>query len=278
MSRRTERWAAALNAWRIPDRILRTALESPWSFPTELFQRRAETAIGVADTPSARRAWEALEPTGTVLDVGAGGGAASLALAGRIAHLTAVDSSAEALVGLQRRAARFAFPTRAVHGEWPRVADATKPHDVVVCHHVLYNVPDIEPFLAALDQRGRRRVVIELTQQHPVQDLNPLWLRFHGLRRPETPTAGDVEAILNEMGINAQIEQWQPQADDNLLSAAERLALVTRRLCLPPEREPDVAAALDELPDRPIPRVTLSWAPQRPERRSIRHNRPSTPP
>ena len=61
--------------------------------------------------------------------------------------------------------------------------------DVVTCHNVLYNVPDLEPFLAALTGHARRQVVVELTAAHPLTSLNPLWLRFHGLQRPTGPTA-----------------------------------------------------------------------------------------
>ena len=45
------------------------------------------------------------------------------------------------------------------------------------------------------------------------------------------------------------------------LTEQERVELVTRRLCLPVEREPEVAAALAGMP-RPgtSPVVTLSWA------------------
>lgn len=262
MSRLAVQWAAALDAWQIPDRILRNAPESPWSFPTELFQRRADAAIDVIATPSAKRAWEALKPIGTVLDVGAGGGAASLALAERISRLTAVDSSAEALFGLRARAARAGVPTRTVHGEWPAVGGGTERHDVVVCHHVLYNVPKIKPFLAALDHGGRRRVVIELTEQHPVRHLNPLWLRFHSLRRPDGPTADDVFAILNEMDYQPQMERWQAGPDDDLLTAPERTAIIRRRLCLPVAREAEVSAALAELPDETARRITLWWTPR----------------
>ena len=88
-------------------------------------------------------------------------------------------------------------------GTWPEVAAQTAPADVVTCHNVLYNVPDLGPFLAALTGHARRRVVLELTAAHPLTALNPLWLRFHGLQRPERPTAADVLAILGAMGVRA---------------------------------------------------------------------------
>ena len=44
---------------------------------------------------------------------------------------------------------------------WPDVASQAPPADVVVSSHVLYNVPDIGPFLVALHEHARRRVVVE---------------------------------------------------------------------------------------------------------------------
>lgn len=250
-----------LATWEIPNAILDAAPESPWRFPTELFQRRADAAVGIVATPSARHAAEALDPTGSVLDVGAGGGAASLALVKRLTRLTAVDSSAEALSGLSRRATHNGIAARTVLGEWPHVAAEVGTHDLVICHHVLYNVPAIEPFLAALDLHARRRVVIEMTERHPLHGLAALWLQFHGLRRPDGPTASDALAIVDGMGIAAQVERWQPDTNEDYLDPDERTSLVRRRLCLPVERQAEVAAALENLPNLPAPRVTIWWDP-----------------
>ena len=80
--------------------------------------------------------------------------------------------------------------------------------DVVTCHHVLYNAPDPVPFLAALTAHARRRVVVETAARHPLTALNPLWLRFHGLARPADPTADDLVAICDAMGLPARHEAW----------------------------------------------------------------------
>jgi len=84
--------------------------------------------------------------------------------------------------------------------------------------------------------------------------LNELWLRFHGLRRPRGPTADDLLAILAAMGIQAGRKRWQRSAGADYASFAELVEVTTRRLCLPPERSDEVAAALKETgsdPDRP---------------------------
>lgn len=254
-----ERWATALGDWQIPDRVLRAAPEDPWAFPTDLFQRRADRTIGRITTPSDHRAAATLGNGGSVLDVGAGGGAAGLALAGRLTHLTAVDTSGVALAELARRASAAGVAARTVVGSWPEVARDVEVHDVVVCHHVAYNVPHLAPFATALHERARRRVVIELTDRHPMHAMNPLWLRFHGIRRPDRPSATDALAVIRELGIDARIERWMPDADPDPLTRDERAALVRRRLCLPVEREPAVAAALAEMEDGPQCRATIWW-------------------
>ena len=50
----------------------------------------------------------------------------------------------------------------------------------MTCHNVLYNVPDLAPFVVALTMHARRLVVAEVTGEHPLVSLNPLWLNFTG--------------------------------------------------------------------------------------------------
>src|SRR5207302_224166 len=76
-----------------------------------------------------------------------------------------------------------------IEGAWPDVADRAPGGDVVVCHHVVYNVPDLVSFAQRLTDHAWRWVVVELTAQHPMSVLNDLWQHFHGLTRPTTPTA-----------------------------------------------------------------------------------------
>jgi SAM-dependent methyltransferase len=242
-----DRWRDDLSAWAIPDHITAGAAESPWVLPRQVFARRADRLRGAPAGPSFERAWEALDPAGSVLDVGSGAGAASLPLAPRMTTLTAVDADEEMLRLLASRAAEAGLPARLVHGQWPAVAGRIPPADVVTCHHVLFNVPGLGPFLKALTDHARRRVVVETAALHPLTSLNPLWLRFHGLARPERPTAGDTLAILAAMGLNPRHTEWSRPAAADYQSMAELVEVTRRRLCLPPERAGEVEAALAEL-------------------------------
>jgi 2-polyprenyl-3-methyl-5-hydroxy-6-metoxy-1,4-benzoquinol methylase len=241
------RWREDLSAWAIPDHITAGVAESPWVLPRQVFARRADRLSRAPGSPSFERAAEALDPPGSVLDVGSGAGAACLPLAPRTTTLTAVDADEEMLGLLAGRAAEAGRAARTVHGRWPGIAGRVGSADVATCHHVLYNVPDLGPFLEALTGHARRRVVVEIAAVHPLTSLNPLWLRFHGLRRPERPIAGDALAILAAMGRNPGHTEWSRPAEADYRSMAELVEVTRRRLCLPPERAGEVEAALAEL-------------------------------
>jgi SAM-dependent methyltransferase len=201
-----------------------------------------------------------------VLDVGAGAGAASLPLAERSTKLTAVDSNDDMLTAFRERAQGLGVEHGEVLGGWPQVADSVITHDVVLAHHVVYNVPDIVPFLSALTDHARRRIVIELPPHHPLTWMAPLWKQFHNLDRPQKPLAGDIVEILGEMTVNnLRADYWarhDPVAGPSGKpeNVAERAALVTKRLCLPESREADVAKVLADVdPGYHREVVTISW-------------------
>jgi SAM-dependent methyltransferase len=257
-------WAAALAEWAIPEEILARAETSPWGHPVRRFADRADAAVTAPSGRSFEAARDALTTggPGSVLDVGAGAGAASLPLAPWSTELVAVDRSADMLAAYAERAAGLGVPARTVEGLWPQVAQEAGAHDLVVCHHVVYDVADIGPFVAALTGSARRRVVVELPVQHPMTWLAPLWLRFHDLARPERPTSTDFVGVLEEAGVTGlRVERWErPEpADDDPLD--ERAALVTRRLCLPAARTPEVATLLPDVTQSGFRLVeTVSWS------------------
>jgi hypothetical protein len=253
------RWREDLDSWAIPAEVLAAAPETPWACPPALFSKSAEEAVaarGQAPSPSLQRALEALPEGGSVLDVGVGGGAAGLPLCPPGATVTGVDQSPGMLAAFAALAERRGIGHAEVEGLWPAVASEVGPADVVVCHHVLYNVRDLVPFLEALTGHARRRVVVEVTAQHPQAALNPLWKHFHGIDRPIRPTALDAAALLRDLGLDVGVEPFEAPPhwahDDR-----DVVAFTRRRLCLPAERDPEVAALL-EVPG-PRPQVTLWW-------------------
>jgi SAM-dependent methyltransferase len=265
-----EQWRAAMREWRLPESILAAAPESPWGLPIEPFRTRAERAIPGELTYSNRRAREVLPEAGTVLDVGVGAGAASLPLHPRCALIVGVDSSAESLTEFRRQARRVGVAARTVRGEWPSMQRRAPVADVVVCNHVAYNVADLAPFVLALTAHARRRVVMELTINHPTAWMADLWLRFHDLKRPGRPNAADAASLVRGLGLPVHRHAAvQPRGAGGFQRREDAVAWTRRRLCLDAGRDPEVAAALGERlihdgglwavrpPAEPI--VTLWW-------------------
>jgi SAM-dependent methyltransferase len=262
-------WAEQLAAWAIPEPILAAARESPWVLPRQVFVRRAQRQVAEPGGASYDAALALLATPGTALDVGAGAGAASLPLAGRLTAVTAVDENRALLDRFAEHAAALGVPARVVTGSWPAVAAAVEPADVVLCGHVLYNVAALAPFATALTAHARRGVVAELTARHPLASLNPLWRRFHRIDRPEGPTAEDAVAALRSLGIHPAVTRWSRPAAADYATFEEMVEVTRRRLCLPPESRPEVAAALHELEVDPATPpdlgsgardvVTLTW-------------------
>ena len=250
-------WRDALASWAIPDDILAQADEKPWIHPVSMFTVDDESP----DSPSHRAAREALPAEGSVLDVGSGGGRASMALIPPAGMVVAVDHQQGMLDAFADAAARRGVRHREHLGDWPAVADEVAECDVVVCHHVVYNVADIEPFLVALDRHARRRVVLELPVRHPLSSMNPLWKRFWNLDRPTEPTAHDLVAIAHALGFDAHVEIWP---DDTWgrrvdMPQEERVRFARIRLCLSQERDAEVAAALIQEADNVPREVATVW-------------------
>jgi SAM-dependent methyltransferase len=249
-----EQWRAELAAWAIPPEIEAAAPESPWGFPVALFHAEAQSP----QTPSRDRALEALPAAGTVLDVGCGGGAAGLALAPPASLVVGVDESSELLDDFRASADDRGIAHHEVHGRWPDVAEDAPVADVVVCHHVLYNVADIEPFVAALSTHARRRVVVELTAEHPLVISRDLWRHFHGIERPEGPSASLAIEALRDLGVQPSSYAWQRPPRD--VPREVYVQLNRRRLCLPASADAEIDRVMGRT-DWPRDVVTIWWDP-----------------
>lgn len=265
-----QRWRAALEEWAIPPEIADAAPEPPWQLRPQQFAARADRAMHDAGlTPSRVRAGQALPLAGTVLDVGAGAGAASLPLLARASRLIAVDSDSAMLAELRARVPKDIELT-AVEGRWPDVAGAVGDADVVVCNHVAYNMPDLDAAVIRMSEKARRRVVMELTTVHPRTPQNFLWPIFHGIERPSRPTAADAVEVIRACGFEPHAEQWT--RSEMMLAShdlPELVESIRRYLCLAPDRDPEIAHALEghlvhgdgQVGLAALPVVTVWWDP-----------------
>jgi SAM-dependent methyltransferase len=254
-----EAWAGQLAAWRIPDEILAAAPRSPWIHPVELFRAGDGPT---PETPSHARARERLADGGSVLDVGCGGGRAAFAVAPPAGTVTGVDHQQGMLDTFAATAAGRGLSHREILGDWPDVAGVTPPADVVVCHHVVYNVAALVPFVTALDAHARRRVVLELPTRHPLAAMAPLWRHFWNLERPDGPTADDALAVVRAAGPDARLEGWDEDPATRALPGLppeRQVEFMRIRLCLTPERDAELADVMAAHPSRPRRLATIWW-------------------
>lgn len=154
------RWSDAITA----------ALES---FDTDTLR---SAQVGVEENDSNSRwavgvemARELLPPdSGRVLDVGCGSGRGSFPLADRAGLLIGVDQRPHELSRFVDAVSASGCRSMTIAGRWPDVAFDVPVADVVVCQHVIYEVPDIIPFLIALGDHGRLGVVLVAAAEHPL--------------------------------------------------------------------------------------------------------------
>lgn len=252
------RWQQMLAAWAIPEELIARAPEPPYFFDPGVFIAAADDAVARSqDTVSDGVAREALQAEGTVLDVGVGAGAASLRL--RPTHVIGVDPNATLLNAFAARAARLGIAHTEVEGTWPDAAPRVPDADVVVCHHLVYNIPDLASFASALDSRARRRVVLELTAVHPMAWLAPYWMELHGLAQPDTPTAQDAAEVLVTLGFAVQQQRWQRAVEMIGELGDDQVARIARRLCLEASRVPELRRLLATTPPPTARDVVTMW-------------------
>jgi SAM-dependent methyltransferase len=249
-----ERWRHDLAAWAIPDEILSRAPENPWIHPAVLF----DVPDDIVASPSHQRARDVLSDGAKVLDVGCGGGFAAFALTPPATHVIGVDHQVAMLEMFSANARARDVTCETFEGSWPAVAPSVPIADVVTAHHVVYNVSDIGDFLRALSDHATRRVVLEMTQFHPLESLSGAWQHFWQLDRPTTPTYLDLLEVLTEGGIDASVECWGgPMRERRDFEQAAHFARI--RLCLAASRESEVLEYLLENPTSDVRELATIW-------------------
>ena len=153
-----------------------------------------------------------IQPQHTVIDVGAGPGRLALPLALRCLNVTAVEPSpsmAQAFLGEAN--SHGISNVSLVQSKWEEAH--VDPADIVLCSHVLYTVLDIDSFIRKMDAHARERVVIVLFWDPPQQRVYPLWPCVHGEERLWLPAVPQLLAVLQEMGIEAEVDELPPDPE-----------------------------------------------------------------
>lgn len=226
------KWKDNLDKWAIPDPILRLAPQDPWKLPVELLMPQARYQ---EQTPTTEKQFQLLPKQGTILDVGVGPGSGSLYLGEYASKIIGVDQNSQMLDIFTEQAKQRGIQIQTIKGTWPEVSPQVQRADLVISHHVAYNVPNIVEFVQALFDHAKSGVVIEVTAQHPMASLNPFWQYFYQLQRPDRPNAKDLFEIISAMGFKG-IEYREFRCKRNSDSNSylpQRIELIRRRLCLP---------------------------------------------
>ncbi len=212
----------------------------------------------------------------TVIDIGAGTGRHTLALAPHVRTITAVDPS-EAMLGLLREDVEVERLTNVeiVHSEW--LAADVPPADVVICSHVLYPIVDVVPFVRALEAHATQRVFLYMRVDPLPTDLG-LWGEFYGgVALQGQPSAIDIVNLLYDIGIAADIEATDHVFTWTFADLDEAVVQLRNSLCINESDTKSIARLRELLGERLIawpdgrlgPRVgsarsaIISWQPKR---------------
>lgn len=174
-----------------------------WDGRAPRFARMA-AALDPARDPLVRALAGGLRKGDTALDVGAGAGRYTLPLAALAAHVTAVEPSAGMRASLEAALAERGIGNVTVMpGAWEDMD--VGPHDVVLCAHVLYFVPDVVPYIEKLDAAARRACYVYLRVDGRETALLPLWQELFAKPFPSEPGFADLYPLLLSLGIRANV-------------------------------------------------------------------------
>lgn len=240
-----------------------------WDSRAKRFAARMPASTAPSD-PFYRRLRRATGRRSTVLDVGAGPGRFTLALAPHVAAVTAVDPS-KGMLDICRRQARAQrlANVSCVHGRWEEVDVA--PADVALSSYVLPLIADAPRFLRKLDEAATQRAFLYLGAFSLDAVMDPLWRHFHGLPRKPGPTYLDAVDVLRELGLAPTVEVVEVPSRARFKTVAEAAKDYRDQLCVPdtPEARKELRGLLADWlvprggelgpPLKTVPAAVISW-------------------
>jgi len=208
MESAVDRWNAILDARA---RQMDAAYARLGRSSADFWDRRARgyhrsTKETAANDPLYLRLRDVVASQTSVLDVGAGTGRFTLALAPQAKHVIAVEPNAAMLGYLRQDASERGLTNISyVQTTWQDAPNDLQA-DIVICSHVLYPIREIVPFLAKLQAATRQVCYLYLRATHIDAVTAHLWRHFHGDERRLPPGYIHALDVLYEMGIYANVE------------------------------------------------------------------------
>ena len=254
-------WAARVRANREQVEVVREAAPKDFygaiasMFRVDPF-RRGESTL------EALRAL--VQPTWTLLDIGAGGGRYALPLSLMCREVIALDPSERMLGVLRESIAEHYIPNvSVVHGRWPMDSQGLTA-DAALIAHLGYDVEDIGPFLDAMESAARAVCVAVLLEQPPPTEADRLWPMVHGIERAQLPSLPEFLTLLLARGrlFDVQLVDRTPQTYDQ---PDQALAWLRGQLWTAPDSPKDqrLQRLLHERVEQRDGRYALSWEPVR---------------
>ena len=205
-----------------------------------------------------------VEPTDTVLDIGAGGGRYALPLALVAKKVVAVEPSEGMRRVLADGLAEYGINNVRVLGtRWPNTA-ANVSGDVSLMSHIGYDIEDIGPFLDAMESATRRVCVAVLLSQPPPTEADRLWPAVHGVERASLPSLPEFLGLLLARGRLFEVELVERSAQ-SYDQPHQALTWLRQQLWTAPDGEKDrtlLRVMRERLQERDG-RYALSWDPVR---------------
>ena len=204
----------------------------------DFWQRRARhyhraTKETVAHDPFYLKLRSVVTPQTSVLDVGAGTGRFTLALAPYVQHITAVEPNAAMLHYLQDDAEESHVTNISTLPHTWQDAPSDIHAEIVLCSHVLYPIRDIESFVLKLRAAAQQACYIYMRALHFDANTDFLWQHFHGDKRHLPPGYIHALDVLYELGIYADVEVVKMQGALRYLSLDNATDEMLEQLILP---------------------------------------------
>ena len=197
--------------------------------------------------------WPVLEqlaqPGDTWLDIGAGGGRFAAPLAGIVERVVAVEPSEAMRNTLQEAASEAGRKNiEVVNAFWP-VAGWEIDVDVSLAAHAMYDIDDLEPFLAAMEQHTRRTCVAIFGCRARGAQLADLYAAVHHEPMATLPSLREFVAVLGAQGRRYEVRTAGAGQDAEAARPADEAYAVARRLLWlveGTEKDAQMRALIDE--------------------------------